>query len=97
LPLFPKFSYQLYRGKSARYSWKGFKFPEDGDQLAVRVAFGDRDFDGIDGLAARPTDPGVGRGRAMRFATYLFRTIDQSTSARPTGDVGRSSTGASGQ
>jgi exodeoxyribonuclease V gamma subunit len=97
LPLFPKFSYNLYRGKSARGSWKGFQFPEDGDRLAVRVAFGDRDFDGITGLTPRRTDPGVGKGRAMRFATHLYRTIDQSTSARPGGDVGRTSTGASGR
>jgi hypothetical protein len=63
----------------------------------VRVAFGDRDFDGITGLTPRRTDPGVGKGRAMRFATHLYRTIDQSTSARPGGDVGRTSTGASGR
>ncbi len=95
LPLFPKFSYQLYRAKSARGSWRGFRFPEDGDQLAVRLAFGDRDFEGITGLIPRPGDPGVGKGRAMRFAAYLYRTIDQSSSSRPTGDAGRASTGPS--
>jgi hypothetical protein len=95
LPLFPKFSYQLYRAKSARGSWRGFKFPEDGDQPAVRLAFGDRDYEGITGLIPRPTDPGVGKGRAMRFATYLYRTIDQSTSARRTGDAGHPPTGPS--
>ncbi len=63
----------------------------------MRVAFDDRDFDGITGLTPRPTDPGVGKGRAMRFATYLYRTIDQSTSARPTGDVDPNPTGASGR
>jgi len=31
----------------------------------------------------------------MRFATYLYRTIDQSTTARPTGDVDQPSTDAS--
>ena len=31
----------------------------------------------------------------MRFATYLYRTIDQSTSPRPSGDVGRTPTGGS--
>jgi len=89
LPLFPTFSYHLYRAKSARTHWHGYPFPEDGDQLAVRVAFGDLDFDGISGLTPRLDDPGVGKGRAMRFATYLHRTIDQSTVPRPTGDGGR--------
>jgi exodeoxyribonuclease V gamma subunit len=96
LPLFPNFSYHLYRGKSARGHWKGFKFPEDGDQLAVRLAFDDRDFDGITGLTHLPTDPGVGKGRAMRFATYLYRAIDQSTTPRSSGDMG-TPTGASGR
>jgi exodeoxyribonuclease V gamma subunit len=89
LPLFPTFSYHLYRAKSARTRWHGYPFPEDGDQLAVRLAFGDQDFDGITGLAPRPDDPGVGKGRAMRFATYLHRMIDQSTVQRPGGDGGR--------
>jgi exodeoxyribonuclease V gamma subunit len=97
LPLFPNFSYHLYRGKSARSHWKGYPFPEDGDQLAVRVAFDDRDFDGIKELTPRPTDPRVGKGRAMRFATYLYRTIDQSTSPRPSGDAGRTPTGGPAQ
>jgi exodeoxyribonuclease V gamma subunit len=95
LPLFPNFSYHLYRGKSPRGHWRGFKFPEDGDQLAVRLAFNDRDFDGITGLTPRLTDPGVGKGRPMRFATHVYRTIAQSTNPRPSGDAGQTSAGAS--
>ena len=85
LALFPTFSWYLYHGKSPRGRWLGYPFPEDGDHLAVRLAFGNQDFDGITGLAPRPTDPRGGKGRAMRFATYLHRTIDQSTSERVAG------------
>jgi exodeoxyribonuclease V gamma subunit len=83
LTLFPTFSWHLYRGKSPRGHWHGYPFPEDGDHPAVRLAFGNQDFDGITGLASRPTDPRGGKGRAMRFATYLHRTVDQSTASRP--------------
>jgi hypothetical protein len=87
LPLFPNFSYHLYRGKSPWNEWKkSYLFPKDGDQLAVRVAFDDRDYDGITGLAARPTDPERGKGRAIRYAAYLYRTIDQSTTSPSAGD-----------
>jgi len=89
LALFPTFSWYLYRGKSPRGRWHGYPFPEDGDHLAVRLAFGNQDYDGITGLAPRPTDPRGGNGRAMRFATYLHRTIDQSTTSAPGGDGGR--------
>ena len=75
---------------------KGYPFPQDGDQPAVRLAFDDRDFEAITSLAPRPTDPPGSKGRAMRFATYLHRTIDQSTArgrpvrrADPTGPSGR--------
>ena len=59
LALFPTFSWYLYhRGKSARGRLAtGYPFPEDGDHLAVRLAFGNRDFDGITGLAAPPHRP----------------------------------------
>ncbi|HEY5098027.1 MAG TPA: hypothetical protein VII46_08255, partial [Acidimicrobiales bacterium] len=89
LALFPTFSWYLYHGKSPRGHWHGYPFPEDGDHLAVRLAFGYQDFEGITGLAPRPTDPRGGSGRAMRFATYLHRTIDQSTTPPPGGDGGR--------
>jgi exodeoxyribonuclease V gamma subunit len=82
LPLFPTFSWYLYHGKNPRSRWKGYPFPEDGDQLAVRLAFGDVDFDTINALAPEPDDPERGRSRAMRFATYLHRTVDQSTTTR---------------
>jgi hypothetical protein len=87
LPLFPNFSYHLYRGKSPRGRWNGFPFPEDGDHAAVRLAFDNADFEEITGLAPRPTDPQGVRGRAMRFATYLHRTVDRSTTTRPTSEA----------
>ena len=96
LALFPTFSWYLYRGKSPSGRWHGYPFPGDGDQLAVRLAFDNRDYEGITGLAPRPTDPRGGKGRAMRFATYLHRTIDQSTTSPPAGDVGRTSTRVAG-
>jgi len=87
LPLFPNFSYHLYRGKSPQNEWKkGFLIPKDGDQLAVRLAFDDMDYDAITGLPPRPTDPERGKGRAMRYAAYLYRAIDQSTTSPPSGD-----------
>ena len=89
LALFPTFSWYLYHGKSARGRWHGYPFPEDGDHPAVRLAFDNQDFDGITGLPPRPTDPRGVKGRAMRFATYLHRTIDQSTTSRAAGDGGR--------
>ncbi len=91
LPLFPTFSWHLYHGKSASSRWHGFPFPEDGDQLAVRLAFDNQDFDGITALPPRPTDPRGVMGRAMRFATYLHRTIDQSTISRPSAAGGSAS------
>ena len=97
LALFPTFSWYLYHGKSPRSRWHGYPFPEDGDHLAVRLAFDNQDFDGITGLAPRPTDPRGAKGRAMRFATYLHRTIDQSTTSQPDAGVGRTSTPAAGR
>jgi hypothetical protein len=94
LPLFPTFSYHLYRGSGPRGRWKGYLVPEDGDDPAVRLAFGDADFEAITGLDPRPGDPAGVKGRAMRFATYLHRTIDRTTTNRsphpsdtPTGPV----------
>ncbi len=90
LALFPTFSWYLYhRGNSARSRWHGYPFPEDGDHLAVRLAFDNQDFEGITGLPPRPTDPRGVKGRAMRFATYLHRTIDQSTTSARSGDSDR--------
>jgi len=94
LPLFPTFSWYLYRGKSPRSRWHGYSFPEDGDNVAVRLAFDNRDFDGMIDLAPRPTDPRGVKGRAMRFATYLHRTIDQSTTSAASGGRAPSRTAA---
>jgi len=52
----------------------------------VRLAFDDMDYDAITGLPPRPTDPERGKGRAMRYAAYLYRAIDQSTTSPPSGD-----------
>jgi exodeoxyribonuclease V gamma subunit len=92
LPLFPTFSYKLYRNRSPRSFWNGYPFPEDGDHPAVRLAFDDRDFEAITRMAPRDSDPSDvrGRGRVLRFATYLYRAIDQSTTKRPSGDRDRS-------
>jgi hypothetical protein len=81
IPLFPSFSYDLYRGKNARSTWSGYQVPGDGDDPAVRLAFDDSDADAIVGLPARPDDPPGPRGRVWRFATYLHRTIDTSSAA----------------
>ena len=96
LPLFPTFSYHLYRARSAESFWRGYKFPQDGDHPAVRLAFGDLDFEGISSLEARPTDPAGPKGRIWRFATYLHRTIDQSTRSLA-GDARGAAGGPSGR
>jgi exodeoxyribonuclease V gamma subunit len=84
LPLFPGFSYQVYRGKATTSSWRGRNVPMDGDQPAVRLAFGDRDFDAVMHMEARPTDPPGPNGRVWRFAAYLYRMIDTSAAtAKP--------------
>jgi hypothetical protein len=83
IPLFPNFSYRLYRGQAGPGRWRGYSFPEDGDHPAVRLAFGDSDYDAITHLDPRPTDPPGPKGRALRFAMHLFRTIDRSTARGP--------------
>jgi exodeoxyribonuclease V gamma subunit len=83
IPLFPNFSYRLYRGQAGPGRWHGYSFPEDGDHPAVRLAFGDSDYDAITHLDPRPTDPPGPKGRALRFAMHLFRTIDRSTARGP--------------
>jgi hypothetical protein len=86
LPLFPNFSYQVFIGKDGPGSWQGFRFPEDGDRPAVRLAFDQRDYDGISHLESRPTDPDVpqgGKGRVWRYAVYLYRAVGESSRVRP--------------
>jgi exodeoxyribonuclease V gamma subunit len=84
IPLFPSFSYDLYKGYAPSKKWNGYpSSPKDGDHPAVRLAFGDASFEDVMEIPARPTDP-IGRmGRVWRFATYLHQTIDKSTSSRP--------------
>ena len=82
IPLFPDFSYQLYRAKDYAGNWNGYSFPADGDHPAVRLAFDEADYDQITSIEARPTDPRAPKkDRASRFAIYLYRTIVQSTTS----------------
>ena len=84
IPLFPKLSYLLYRGRDKEQDWTGFEFPADGDHPAVRLAFDNSDYETIKTLEVRPGDPPGPQHRAMRFATYLFQMIDRSTRPGPT-------------
>jgi exodeoxyribonuclease V gamma subunit len=79
IPLFPTFSYQVYRGKDSVQAWSGYHFPEDGDHPAVRLAFDNADYETIMQLPAKPSDPPGVKGRVWRFAVHLHRTIDTST------------------
>ena len=86
LPLFPSFSYQVYRGKATTASWRGRNVPMDGDRPAVRLAFEDSDFDAVMHMDARSTDPPGPNGRVWRFAKYLYKTINDSVApAQATG------------
>ncbi len=91
IPLFPNFSYLVYRGKHRPWHWAGYRVPQDGDHPAVRLAFDGSDYRTIMELAARPEDPRGPKGRVWRFATYLYRTIDTSCTTPPApGDGARS-------
>lgn len=83
IPLFPSFSFDLYNNKSGTWQAQGFGPPGEGDALAVRLAFGDRDRLAITEMPARPGDPTGPYGRVWRYATYLYRTIARSTAAGP--------------
>jgi hypothetical protein len=83
IPLFPSFSFDVYNKKSGTWQAQGFGPPGEGDALAVRIAFGDRDRLGITEMPARPDDPPGPYGRVWRYATYLYRTIARSTVASP--------------
>jgi hypothetical protein len=84
IPLFPAFSYQVYRGKDSARSWRGFGVPGDGDHPAVRLAFGNADYETIMQLPAGASDPPGVKGRVWRFAVHLYRTIDRSTTPAAT-------------
>jgi exodeoxyribonuclease V gamma subunit len=83
IPLFPAFSYQVYRGKDSARAWRGFGVPGDGDHPAVRLAFGNADYETIMQVPAGASDPPGVRGRVWRFAVHLYRTIDRSTTPAP--------------
>ena len=83
IPLFPNFSYLVYRGKDRPWHWAGYRIPQDGDHPAVRLAFDGSDYRTIMELAARPDDPRGPKGRVWRFAAYLYRTIDTSCTTAP--------------
>jgi exodeoxyribonuclease V gamma subunit len=92
IPLFPNFSYALYSGYKVSEQWRGYKFPADGDRPAAKLAFGDRDLAAMKAMPALPTDPEGRHPRVMRYATYLYRTISQSTTSGPSATGSRSNT-----
>ncbi len=72
IPLFPTFSYQLYRAKNAEGSWRSYPMPGqkrivpgDGDRPAVRLAFGDIDYETLMQMEPRSSDPPGPKGRGL--------------------------------
>ncbi|MHB8246139.1 MAG: hypothetical protein ACYDGN_12450 [Acidimicrobiales bacterium] len=79
VPLFPSFSYKLYTGKAVPNDWQAFGGLGDGDDDAHRMAFGRLNFNEVCALAACEDDPpGPSRGRAERFARYLWSAVENS-------------------
>lgn len=77
LPLFPNLSFALHRGRGADQAWKRHRDRGDGDDAAVRVAFGPLELDELLAIPARDDDPpGRAPGRALRYANYLWGAID---------------------
>ena len=84
LPLFANFSYAVHTDRARPADWSnGHTFP-DGDDPAVALAFGGIGFDEVRALLARPDDPPGPGDRVLRFARYLYGTIE--TTTRPWGD-----------
>ncbi len=79
IPLFPSFSYEVHRHKDNRTKWIRFGGGGDGDDAAVKLAFGSPSFDEIMALRARAGDPPGTGGRVARFAGHLWGAIEAST------------------
>ncbi len=77
LPLFPRLSFALHRGRGIGEAWRRFGGRGDGDDAALRVAFGPVELEELLAMPARHDDPpGRAPGRALRYANYLWGAID---------------------
>ena len=78
------FSRKLYKGKAKADDWDSERGHGTRKDEANRIAFGRFDFTQLLALTAREDDPpGDATGRALRFASYLWGTIE-STAVEPT-------------
>ena len=84
LPLFPNFSFAVHANRAKPADWSNGRTFPDGDDPAVVLAFGGIGFDEVLGPSG-PTgdDPGAEEGRVLRFARYLFGTIEATTLSWP--------------
>ena len=80
VPLFVSLSYKLHQGKATPNDWESWTGFGDGQNEANRLAFGNFDFYELCELPAHDDDPpGAAKGRAARFADYLWSAIETST------------------
>ncbi|MCJ7439502.1 MAG: exodeoxyribonuclease V subunit gamma, partial [Acidimicrobiia bacterium] len=80
IPLFAKMSRKLAAGDAKPNDWLGYRGAGEGYDEAHRLAFGGLDFHELRAVPARADDPsGSSRGRADRFAHYLWGAIDASS------------------
>ena len=80
IPLFVSLSYKLHQGKATPNDWESWTGFGDGQNEANRLVFGNFDFYELCELPAHDDDPpGAPRGRAARFADYLWSAIEAST------------------
>jgi hypothetical protein len=79
IPLFASVSYKLHARKASSNDWEPYGGHGDGDDDANRLAFGDLSFDDLRALRAHADDPeGPSPQRALRFADYLWSTVEAS-------------------
>lgn len=84
IPLFAKMSRKLAAGGAKSNDWLGYKGSGEGHEEAHQLAFGSVDLHELQAVPARADDPpGSSRGRADRFAHYLWDAIYQSTETAP--------------
>jgi len=80
VPLFVSLSYKLHQGRAKPEDWESRTGFGDGQNEANRLAFGNLDFRELCELPAHDDDPpGASKGRAARFADYLWGAIGAST------------------